>query len=136
MPVRVFIVDEKGNFRKTPTARFMRFWDGERREALPEYAGKSLRYAEVLVETVGRRPVRILRTLYMQMKVGPDGRPDPEDMEDLHRLSMESAEYPMREKEGVIPGGSFWAKKKLQDRYHWTPTAFEKRTLSRLVLGR
>jgi hypothetical protein len=59
------------------------------KESLPEYAGKRVRYALVILELVNRKPVEIEEIQYSYLTFDAQGRLDPADFEKQVRLAME-----------------------------------------------
>ena len=71
--VRVFVFEEN-DIRKISYARFQRLLDGHERERLPEYAGKKIKYALVLIETKNRKPIEVLNIDLGYVYVKHDGK--------------------------------------------------------------
>ncbi len=133
---RVLVVGKDGVLRRFPWARYRRLYNQPASEGLPEFAGQWVRFVDLVVELEDRRPMRILRTFYVRMKMDPEGRPDPKEMDAVMRLSMESADFGVGADPSIIEGSHHWARKKLEERFRWKPTPFEERTIRRMVLRR
>ena len=73
---RVHVFPVSGAPARLPLARFERLLSGDPAERLPKYAGERLRCALTYLELEGRKPVRILRTDFLILPLGPDGRLD------------------------------------------------------------
>lgn len=132
---RVLIVGKDGVLRRFPWARYGRLYHQPASERLPEFANQWVRFVDLVVELENRRPVRILRTFYVRMRLDRDGRPDPKEMDAVMRLSMESASLGVGTDPSIIEGSHHWARKKFEERFRWKPTPFEERTIRRMVLG-
>lgn len=136
MPMRIFIVDHEDRAKRFPWSRFARLYERDGFEPLLEFRDEWVRFAEMVIETESRRPVRILRALYLKIKVGSDGRPDPKELDDRFHLSVGTIEPAWADESGVLIGRPLWAKKKLKDRHAWEPSPFLERTLRRMALSR
>ena len=136
MAMRIFIVDREDRAKRFTWSRFARLYEREGCEPLVGFRDEWVRFAEMVVALENRRPVRLLRTLYPQIKVGADGKPDPKEMDDQFRLSVGVIEPVWADDSGVLMGHPSWAKKKLADRYRWEPPPFLERTLRRMALAR
>lgn len=64
-------------WKRLASSRLSAWWHrGEAYAALAPYAGGEARYAELVVETARRVPLRVLRAGYYLLRVGADGRID------------------------------------------------------------
>ncbi len=61
--IRFVILDPSGEVIRFSYARFQRLFSRPPHDKLPEFAGKRIRAAEIVVELRNRRPVRILRAV-------------------------------------------------------------------------
>src|ERR1051325_1408352 len=77
---RIFFVEENDRVRAISYARFRRcHFLGEENETFPEYAGKRLRYAFVIIDLEKRQPVTIRRSDFSIMQFDSVGRLDKAD---------------------------------------------------------
>ena len=75
-----------------PVKRFNRLISRDPEERFPEYAGKRLRYALIVIESENRKPVGVLRAQYSYLAFDPEGRLREDEREKVTRLSMELVE--------------------------------------------
>lgn len=132
--LRVFIVDRDDRVKRFPSSRFSRLHERDRQETVAGFANEWIRFAENAVETENRKPVRVVRALFVQIRVGPDGRPDAKEMEDQFRLSAGVIEPTWAGESEILIGRSYWAKKKLRERHRWEPSPFLERKIRQLAL--
>jgi hypothetical protein len=92
-----------------------------------------VRYAEVLVEVVERRAVKVLRTDFHQVRVGDDGRRDPDhESETMAAVAgMLSGSQPLAP--DVINAEATFAKRRYERLNTWQPTADDLAKLRELV---
>lgn len=131
---RRFIFESDGTIRRVAISKFYDFFNGRPPVALKEYAGQTIRSADVMVGTLNRRPARLLRVDYSLYKVDEDGFLDPQFRTELMQTAMESAN-PFAEKSDDIldrlrPG---LAKLKLGEKFRWRPTPKEEAALKAIV---
>lgn len=62
LSIRIFKVNEDDTLWRLPINRFNQLVSRDTDERLPEYAGKRLRYALIVIELENRKPVGMLRT--------------------------------------------------------------------------
>ena len=93
-------------------------------ERLPEFAGKRIRYAELILDLVNRKPAEILRAIFSYMQFDAEGRIDSAYLEKQRRLSIDSIppiSLPS-DSENVINASHLFAQKRLYHQYAWKPT--------------
>jgi hypothetical protein len=109
---RIFIIGENDSMTRMPVKRFNRLIRRDPVERFPEYAGKRLRYALIVIESENRKPVGVLRAQYSYMAFDQDGRLREDERENATRLAAET----------VINARHRFAKKRFDREYRWTPT--------------
>ena len=122
--VWIFIVNDDDSIQRFPLARFERLIERDPNERLPQYAGKRVRYVEGAVELEQRKPVDILRILYLILPLDSEGRIDAAEQERGRRLGAEMMP-PIamdRDSKQVIEAGYRFAKKRFDNEYRWIPT--------------
>jgi hypothetical protein len=76
---------------------------------MPEMAGKRVRMANILVELVNRRPIRVVRQTYFVAGFDQAGRLDAERFERQQLALVESALYPVfstsNDDDPILPDG-------------------------------
>jgi len=78
---RIFLIDDNDSLYRLSNANFERLNRGEAGECLPQYAGKRVRYAMVVLEVAGRKPLSIVRIEYYLMPFDAEGRIDRTEQE-------------------------------------------------------
>ena len=89
MSVRVFLVDDNDSLQRISMARLDRLLHFDRRESLPQYAGKRVRCAMAFLEVAGRRVLAIQNIEYSILTFDAKGRIDKKEWEKGMRLGME-----------------------------------------------
>ena len=74
--IRIFFVDDDGAIKRFPLTRYLRLTERDPNERLPEYANTRIRCVEAAVELEQRKPVDILRLLYIILFFDAEGRLD------------------------------------------------------------
>ena len=122
--VWIFIVNDDDSIQRFPLARFERLIERDPNERLPQYAGKRVRYVEGAVELEQRKPVDILRILYLILPLDSEGRIDAAEQERGRRLGAEMMPPIVmdRDSKQVIEAGYRFAKKRFDNEYRWIPT--------------
>jgi len=123
LAARVFLVEDDGHLRRLSLTRYERLLRGEAEGFLPQYAGKRVRYALVVVDLVDRKPIEIRHVEYSWLSFDSKGRLDRSEQEKEVRLAMEvlpsiSGEESLQ----VIDARHRFAKKSYDDRYRWKPS--------------
>ena len=122
--LRIFLPNDDDSLERLPLAKFERLRRGDPKESLPEYAGKRVRYALVVVEMENREPADIIMVQYSYLYFDSNGRIDPVEREKAATLAVNMV--PPSPKEGqigeVIHAHHRFAKKHYERRYTWTPT--------------
>ena len=71
--MRIFIVKDDGSLERLPFGRYNRLLQRHPSERLFQYAGKRLRCAVIVVESINRKPVEILKCQYSYLSFDSDG---------------------------------------------------------------
>ncbi|MFH1954002.1 MAG: hypothetical protein ABIL06_20585 [Pseudomonadota bacterium] len=119
----IFIVNDE-SIQRFPLARFERLIERNPNERLPQYAGNRVRYVEAAVELEQRKPVGILRILYLILPLDSEGRVDAAEQEKERRLGAEMMPPIVmdRDSKQVIEAGYRFAKRRFDNEYRWIPT--------------
>ena len=88
--LRIFIVTENDSLQRLSVNKYERLLRYEPQEFLPQYAGKRIRYALIMVENIKRRPVKIIQKQYSYLVFDSNGRLDPIEREKAFELAKES----------------------------------------------
>ena len=73
--MRIFIVKDDGSLERLPFGRYNRLLQRHPSERLFQYAGKRVRCAVIVVESINRKPVEILKCQYSYLSFYSDGMP-------------------------------------------------------------
>ncbi len=122
--IRVFLVAEDDSLQRLPMARYRRLRRREPGERLPQYAGKRVRCAMVVLEVAGRKPLAIDRVDHYMLSFDAEGRIDTTELEKQARLAVELLP-PFAEQQPsgqVINARRHFAKRRYQHEFKWTPT--------------
>ena len=87
--LRIFLVNDDDSIQRLALAQYDRLLERDPKERLPQYAGKSFRFALVVVDLVDRKPVEILRIQYSYLSFDSEGHVDPVEGEREARLLLE-----------------------------------------------
>jgi hypothetical protein len=121
---RIFLVDDDDSLHRLPMARYQRLRRREPGESLPQFAGKRVRCAMVVLEVVRGNPISIDHIDYYMLTFDDEGRVDTAELEKEARLAVEALPpYIDEEQSGrVIDARTHFAKKRYQHEFKWTPT--------------
>jgi len=122
--LRIFLVNDNDSIQRFPLARFERLIQRDPKERLPQYAGKRVRYVEAALELEQRKPVEILRILYLIMPFDSEGRVDAAEQEKEQRLGIDMIPpmLPDRDPSRIVEALHRFAKKRFDNEYRWKPT--------------
>ena len=132
----IFFVNDDNSIQRFPLARFERLIDRDPKERLPQYAGKRVRYVEVALELEQRKPVGILRILYLVLPFDSEGRVDVAEQEKERRLGIEMMPPILdRGSKQVVEAQHLFAKKRFDYEYRWEPTQEIEFTIMEAIFG-
>ena len=122
--VWIFIVNEDDSLQRFPFTKYQRLIERDPNERLPHYAGKLVRYVEVALELEQRKPVEILRLLYLTLRFDSEGRINAVEQEKERRLRADMGTPILmdRRSDNVIKAEHHFAKKRFDNEYRWEPT--------------
>jgi len=118
--LRIFIVEDDDTVHRLPLAKFDRLLEHDPKECLPQYAGKRVRYALVVVNLYNRNPVEILRFEYSFMTFDTGGRLEHDESEREARLAFDVMGPYDNTNDNVIEAQHLFAEKRFRDKYTWT----------------
>ena len=121
--IRIFFVDDDGAIKRFPLARYLRLTERDQNEHLPEYANTRVRCVEAAIELEQRKPVGILRLLYIILVFDAEGRLDATEKEKEWQLNAETAPpFLEQESKQIVDARHRFAKRRFHHRYRWEPT--------------
>ena len=121
--LRIFLVNDDDSVQSLPLARYERLMRHDSKESLPQYAGKRVRYAMVVVDFINRIPTEILRTEYSFLSFDSEGRLDLGDKEKQLMLGLNMVPPLLADEDEpeIIDARHRFAKKRYDNEYSWTP---------------
>ena len=134
---RVFLVDDNDSLQRMSMAQLDRLIHFDRRESLPQYAGKRMRCAMVFVEVEGRQVLAIQSIQYSILKFDARGRIDKKEWEEGIRLGMELVP-PLtdgRHPKQVIDAHHRFAKRRYDHEFKWKPNRKVEEAIARATLS-
>jgi hypothetical protein len=93
---------------------------------------------EVALELEQRRPVRILRILYLILSFDPEGRIDAAELEKGRRLGVDMMPPVLTDggPNQVIEARHLFAKKRFDNEYRWNPTPEIEASILEAIFGK
>ncbi|MFV1992631.1 MAG: hypothetical protein ACC635_01910 [Acidiferrobacterales bacterium] len=131
--VRIFFLHDDGTIKRVSQRRFEAFHDEN--EMFPEYAGKNLRCAYVIVELKNRKPVHIRAIDPIRLYFEANGSCNQVMRKRKQVLADKKFQRLARtgNSDIVIDLQSYSAEKLLEKDYRWQPTVNEIRKISALL---
>ena len=135
--LRVFLVNDDGSLKRFPLARFERLFQGHPGERLPQYAGKRVRYALVVVDLVNREPVEIIAIQYPILTFDSEGKIDTAELEKEMRLGVNMVHIGTSEdiSRKVVDVEHRFLQKRYENRYLWEPTPEIEEAIAKAIFG-
>jgi hypothetical protein len=135
--LRIFLVHDDDSLKRLPMTRYKRLLRREPEECLPQYSGKRIRYALVVVDFVDRRPVEIAHVQYSILSFDSEGRIDQVEKGKEARLAMEVRPplLSVDDSSQVVHARHRFAKKRYDDRYTWKPTIEIQAKIAAAIFG-
>lgn len=136
--LRIFFINEDDSIQHFALARYERLHERDSKERLPEYAGKRVRYALVVLDLVDREPIEILRIQYSFLDFDSEGRIDPDEGRKEARLAFEILPpLPiMRNPWEAVEARRCIPKKRHDDKNKWLPTPEIEKEIVDAVFGK
>jgi len=126
LSLRVYFFED-GLLTRIPRAKIDRFFDGDSEERLPEYAGKKMRCAMVVLDMEQRQPVRIRYIDSMIVPFDAEGRLDFEERDRAGSLVVNGLDFSLGldKHDNVIDLLPRLSQRKYVDEFKWSPTGEE-----------
>lgn len=134
--LRVFLVtNDEDRLQRISVKRFEGLWRGKHH--LPEYAGQSVRYVLVVIETENRKPTAIETFDCGILKFDAKGKVDGKDWHRQVRLAIESMPSIINEPKSnsVIDARSHFSKKRYDREFKWQPSQKIQQAIEDAVFG-
>ena len=136
--IRVFLVDNYDSLQRIPLARLERLLRFDRGESLPQYAGKRVRCAMVVVEAEGRQVLSIRNVDYFLLPFDDKGRINKKDREKGMRLGMDllpplfNDQHPKQ----IVDARHRFAKRRYEHEFNWKPSRKVEEAIVAAILGK
>jgi hypothetical protein len=136
--LRVFLVNDDDSIQRLAVARYERLFRGHPKESLPQLANRRVRYALVALNLVNRKPVEVIYLHYGILCIDAKGRIDAVEQEKEWRLGVElmAPLLPENYPSHLIDARHWFARKRYDDQYRWTPSQEIVAALVREIFGR
>jgi len=124
LTVWILIINDDDSIRRLPLTKYERLMKRDSTEHVPEYAGKRVRYAEVVVDLEQKKPVGIININYSVMAFDSKGSIDPTERDQRMQLAMNIVPTLDTDQEygNVVDAGHVFAKRRFDSRFKWKPT--------------
>jgi hypothetical protein len=134
---RIFIIEENGTLKRLPSVRLQRLLRYEPKESLPEYAGKRVRCATVLLEVAGRKPISIIHTDYWLLLFDAKGQIDSDEWKSGLHFFMDMAFSSNRETKRKSHGKIIDARNLFpRRRFLWEPNLKIEKAIEDVIFGK
>jgi len=136
--VRIFLITDDNSLERFSLRRYERLLRHDPTERLPQYAGKRLRHALVVLEMEHRKPMGILKIQYGYLHFDSEGKLDIIEREREARMTVElfpslpDDEHPPQ----VIDVRHLFARKRYTDEYHWQPSPEMETAIAEAIFGK
>ena len=134
---RVFLINDNDSLQRISMERMTRLLRFDRRESLPEYAGKRVRCAMAFVKVAGRQVLAIRNIEYSLLHFDAKGRIDKKEWEKGMRLGMDllpsllDEEHPKK----VIDARHRFAKRRYEHEFKWKPSRKMEEAIVAVILS-
>jgi hypothetical protein len=131
-----FVLNESDRLQRISLKRFDGLW-GDSKERFPEYAGQSMRYALVILETQNRKPNAITSIDCGILKFNSNGQIDEDEWHRQAGLAIEMIPPLFAEpgSSSVIDACSYFSKKRYKHEFQWQPGPETREAIEEAILG-
>jgi hypothetical protein len=122
--LRIFTVDDDDYLHRVSQAKFKQIHDIDSNERYPEYAGKRVRFALVLLDTEDRIPKDIQSIDCIRLAFDKDGRLDKSEYYKMMKLAMDSISPLILDgkQNNVVKAEYKFARIRSRREYGWEPS--------------
>lgn len=134
LALRYFLLDREGALYRLPITALDRMLQVRSRLRLPRFAGQRVRSAEVAVEMINGRPVRVIRSVFNMLTFKGDGTllPTRQDRHARARIELALARAAAARRGGITEASARFVARGGQ----WTPSAVLVGRMEQIALGR
>ena len=134
--MRIFIVKDDGSLERLPFGRYNRLLQSDPSERLFQYAGKRVRCAVIVVESINRKPVEILKCQYSYLSFYSDGMLKKGGEGEV-KLAMDMLEPVIIERaKQLVNARHKFARKRYAREYRWEPSLEVEAAIRKAIFGR
>jgi len=134
--MRIFIVKDDGSLERLPFGRYNRLLQRHPSERLFQYAGKRVRFAVIVVESINRKPVEILKCQYSYLSFDSDGMINKGGEREV-KLAMDMLEPVIIERaKQVVDVRHKFSRKRYAREYRWEPSPGIEAAIRKAIFGR
>ena len=133
--VRYYIVENDDTIRRISTARFIRLTAEGSTDRRPEYAGQRIRFAEIHVDFVDRRPTAIRKAHFGHMCFDRRGRFDASEWIDVFMAGVDKYLARFEPPGNARERREVEARQRIRRAHDWKPSRSLKSRLHSAALG-
>ena len=135
--IRYFVIDDHDNVMTLSKQRLTDIFGGRRSER--EWAGKTIRYLQVIVTVENRRVVKVHDVQGLQLTLDAKGRHSDEAQMAAMRDAVNAVDFGLPalqvREPNVADARGLFAKRAYAAKYHWKPSRAVLLAIRRLLLG-
>lgn len=134
---RIFIIDDDDGLQRISLAKYERLFQEDSKERLPQYAGKRVRCALVVLLLEDRKPQSIAWIDCNRILFDTEGRMDLKEWEGHAQLISHFLDFPIKEQDqdNVIDAQSVFARKRYKREAKWPLTPEIERAIEEAIFG-
>ena len=134
---RIFFVNDDDSLQRTSLAKYERLYREDSNERLPQYAGKRVRCAVVVLLLEDRKPQSIARIDCNRILFDTEGRVDLKEWESHAQLIGHFLDIPIAEQDqdNVIDAQSVFARKRYKREAKWPLTPEIEGAIEEAIFG-
>jgi hypothetical protein len=134
--MRIFIVKDDGSLERLPFGRYNRLLQRHPSERLFQYAGKRVRCVVIVLESINRKPVDILKCQYSYLSFDSNGMLKKGGEREV-KLAMDMLEPVIIERaKQVVDARHKFARKRYAREYRWEPSPGIEAAIRKAIFGR
>jgi hypothetical protein len=133
--MRIFIVKDDGSLERLPFGRYNRLLQRHPSERLFQYAGKRVRCVVIVLESINRKPVDILKCQYSYLSFDSNGMLKKGGEGEV-KLAMDMLEPVIIERaKQVVDARHKFARKRYAREYRWEPSLEIEAAIRKAIFG-
>lgn len=135
---RVFVVSTDDTVHRFSVQRFDRLHSDAGAEVAPEFTGQRIRYIQVLLETVQRRPVKVLNLECGFLQFDNTGRLDSRAQWDQMQLAVNMVDsgWVAHNSAALVNARHLFARREYSHKYRWKPSVAVVKQVGQAIFGR